>query len=528
MASRRFLGGMLSGAGSVVVRQGLNLALVPVVIYYLGVEPFGLYMMLVGLQELTQLLDLGFGNAAVRLLSATQADRDRPDNAQSRRELMTIAHSLFALLGALAVGAGFALAPAFPVWFGVSPALADVSRLALILMAIEGGLTLYVSYFRALLLSHCLHQWSNIADTVYNLVGIGGGLAMVAFGYGLPGLLAARLLGALLKIAIITTHALRVEPMAFWPGVAFCRASFIKLVSLTGHAMAVNVSVIVSHKIDTLVIGAFLGVSSVGYYEMAFRLPGSALQLCVRISEGAFPLFARFMTPACAASADTDKEKARLLFLRMSALNGFLISMMLLAITFYYPDLFRLFSAGKMALGPSLAVLAVSVPIIWSGALQIPACYFLYAANRQRYLTVSSVLAALANVVISLALVKPFGIVGVALGTLIPQLIQHQFSLIAESCRELGVSLRTYLAAVHGPTLVAVLGAWAALTLIETLLPHGGASRLLEIAATVSLVLGLATWAWFTWTASAAERAMARDVLLAPLQRRLRRADPIP
>lgn len=522
MLSQRFLGGMISGAGSVVIKQGLNLALLPVLIFHLGIEPFGLYMMLVGLQEVAQLLDLGFGNAAVQMLASLHAQAECPEATRQRRALLTLAHGLFAALGGVTLLGGLALWPVFPDWFGVSPTLADSARLALVLMSLEAALMLYLSYFRALLLSHCQHQWSNWADTVYHIAGIGGGLALVSLGFGLPGLLAARLAGAGIKLAIIMVQALRLEPTALRPGGGFCLQTFHRLSRLTGHAMAVNISVIVSHKIDTLVIGAFLGVSWVAYYEMAFRLPGSALQLCVRISEGVFPLFARLMAPASqpgASSLQADRQKARLVFLRMSALNGFLIAAMLLALVFYYPDLFRLFSAGRMVLGPSLAVLAVSVPIIWSGALQIPACYFLYTANRRRYLTISSLLAALANVAISLALVKPLGIVGVALGTLIPQLIQHQASLIAESCRELGISLRDYLAAVHGPTLTLLLAAFALLAGMDSVGLWQGLPRLLAIFLNSSVVLGLAALGWFLWTASPPERALLRNTLLMPLQR---------
>ncbi len=506
---RRFLMGMLSGAGSVVVKHLLNILLLPVLIHILGVELFGLYMLLVGIQELCLLLDLGFTDAIVKLLSATQGVMDTP----RYKQIMKMGHVLFLSISLLILAIGLGTAPFFPLLFNIGPDLQTLSQVALTLIIVEGVVTLYVTHYRAILLSHCLHQWNNVGDTLFNLIGVGVGVGLLVAGYGLIGLLLARLAGALVRAAIVMIFALKIEADALWPRARLEFGLFREMVGLTFHAMMVNISVIVSHKIDTLVIAAFLPLVAVGFYEIVFRLLGSILQLCMKICDGVFPLFARLMSAA-------DTKNARQLFLRMSCFNNFLVGSLLIFVVGFYPELFAFFSAGRMEIGPTLPVLAIAVPVIWSSALQIPACYFLYTSDRQRYLTVSSLIAAGCNLALSLALVQPLGIVGVALGTLIPQVVQHQLSLIPESCRALNISLKDYLTAVHLKVAVIFgflsLGIWLVRPFL-LLTPN----PLIPIGLFGLVLWAGVSWLWFAWTASEQEKSFFVLKIVAPARSRL-------
>lgn len=506
---KRFFMGMLSGAGSVAIKHLLNILLLPVLIHSLGVELFGLYMLLVGIQELCLLLDLGFTDAVVKLLSATHEGMD----TSRYPKIMKIGQVLFLSISLLVLIAGLISATFFPAWLHINPDLHPLSQVALALIILEGAVTLYVTYYRAILLSHCLHQWNNVGDTLFNLIGIGLGAGLLVSGYGLIGLLLARLTGALMRAAIVVVQALKVEPQALWPK-AQLEISILKdLTGLTFHAMMVNISVIVSHKLDTLVIAAFLPLTAVGFYEIVFRLLGSILQLCMKICDGVFPMFARLM-------AASNTAGARQLFLRMSSFNNVLVGALMILIVGFYPEVFAFFSAGRMSIEPTLPILAIAVPIIWSSALQIPACYFLYTADRQRYLTLSSLITAGCNLILSLILVQPLGIVGVALGTLIPQVIQHQLSLIPESCRTLNVSLEEYLKAVHLKALLALALLGFSVWLLKPLALLAPIP-IIPIAILGGLLFSGVLFLWFTWTASEQEKSFFVLKIIGPLKNRL-------
>ncbi len=305
---KRLLMGILSGAGSVFFKHGLNIALLPILIHTLGVELFSLYMILVGIQELTLLLDMGFTNAIVKQLASSQGK----SNLKQYGEVKRIGHSLFAGISILTIISGILIIPTFPQWLNFNSELHSLSQIALAIILLEGTITLYITYYKSILLSHCLNQWSNIGDTVFHFVGIGIGVGLLVSGYGLMGLLFARLAGAIIRATIIISQTLKIEADAFWPKSSFNFSLLKEMGRLTFHAMMVNFSIIVSHKIDTFVIAFFLPLTAVGFYEIVFRFLGSALQVCIKVCDSVFPLFARLM--ASAEKKLSEKEKARQLF----------------------------------------------------------------------------------------------------------------------------------------------------------------------------------------------------------------------
>jgi O-antigen/teichoic acid export membrane protein len=531
---KRSLGGMLSGAGSIGVKTGLNLLLVPMLIATLGLDAFGLYVLLIALLELAVLLDLGLTSALVTLLggqspadaegssgNATSTERAVEEGAttaaRTRKATLAAGHLVFILLTLLVLAAGLTGLPDFARQFHIQPALRAMARSAALLTLLEAALTLYGSYARALLLTHCANQWTNVADTLYYFIANVGGLLLLLAGFDLTAVMAARLAGAVLRQGLMTVFVCRLEPLAFRHGFSLRLGDWKPLFRLGGHAMLLNISIILSHKVDSLIIAHFLPLSAVAAFEIVFRLLGVANQIAVKLSEVAFPLFARM-------AAECRRDDARRLFLRMSALLYLIAALMTLAIVCHYPELLRLFSSGRITPAQTLPVLLAAIPCMLSGVLQMTANAWLFTWGHRNYLTVTSLLVAAGNVGLSLLLVQWLGILGVALGTLIPQLIQHQAGLIRNSCRELGISAGQYLKAVHG-TMLVPLG--AAFLWIQLFAPWihamADADRLIllpiALASGGAMLLGLAVW--FLRTASPEERTLLREQILLPLQARL-------
>jgi O-antigen/teichoic acid export membrane protein len=505
---KRFLGGMLSGAGSVLFKTGLNIIVVPLFISHLGLDAFGLYLLLIAIFEISSLMDLGTTNALVTLVG-----QESPDS-EDRRAFLKVGHVLYTGLALLLVTLGLIVWPFFVPQFHIGPELQFQAQAGLLMILFEAALMLYSCYFHAILLSHCAHQWTNIADTLYNIIANVGALCLLLAGYGVTAVLAARLLGAVFRLGLMMLQARKLEPFTFRPKMPFQLESFKKVTKLSSHAMMLNFSVIISHKIDDIVIARFLPLSAVSIYEIVFRLLGVTVQVCIKLAEGSFPLYARM-------SAARQIADARQLFLRMSSLLYLVASLLILAIVCHYTELFSMFSAHRIPLAQTWPVLVLAVPCLLSGVLQMPASGFLFASGHQKFLTITSLMAALSNLVLSLLLVKPFGIAGVALGTLIPQLIQHQAGLIRKACLELGISAKAYLWHVHAAILIPLAVSFLWIQLLKPLVqttPH----PLLPIAAISASAGLLGIIIWFALTASPLERDLLHNKVIQPLRSRFK------
>lgn len=510
---KRYLFGMLSGAGSVVIKTGLNILLIPVLISRLGLDSFGLYILLISILEVSTLLDLGATGAMVSLLGGETA------NSLSRRAFLKVGHLWFALLSAIFLLVGIALLPQFNHLFHLTPALQLISRECFLIILLEASLTIYSYYAYSILLSHCSHQWTNLADTLGALLANGGAIVLLFAGFGLPEVLGLRLVASLLRMGIMIWHTYKLEAFAFCPKAPFSLSVLKKMAALSGHAMMLNFCIIISHKVDDIVIARFLPISAVGVYEIVFRFLGITLQICLKICEGVYPLFSKM-------AAANQHEDARALFLRMSCLINFVAAMILMLIVSYYRELFHVFSAGKIPIEQTLPILALAIPCILSGALQMPANAWLFSWGHQRYLTTSSILAAVSNLILSLILVQYFGLLGVALGTLIPQLIQHQASLIFKTCQELHISFLQYFKAVHGAIFVPLL---VSLLWVQALRPFLSVTpfKLLPIGVISAAAFLIGSFLWFRLTATPIEMQLFKEIyqlkIRQPIQRLLKK-----
>jgi O-antigen/teichoic acid export membrane protein len=520
--SRRYAMGMLSGAGSVALRAALNIVVVPVIIAKLGLEVFGLYIVLVAILEVATFLDLGATSAIVTLLGGLGDE----NSDQARRSILKVGHAWFGVLSALFLGVALLLQSQFCELFHIKASLRDVAMASYLLMVVEATLALYSYYCHTVLLAHCAQQWTNIADSAANLLTNIACLIALLSGYGLVEMMMIRLAASVLRTGVLFVQTARLEPFAFRPGVPFSPKSFLELARLSGHSTMINLSIIISHKIDDLVIAHFLPLSAVGIYEIVFRMLGITLQISLKLTEGIYTVFARL-------AANRQVEEARQIFLRKSAFLNIIAALILLMIVSFYPELFALFSAGKIPIGETLPILAVALPCVLSGVLQMPANAWLFTWGHQRFVSATSLGAALANLVLSIILVQHWGIVGVALGTLIPQLCQHQLGLIGQTCRQLGISTLEYIRTVHLKALLPLLVALAWVLMLRPTLPHAAfpLPTICAIAGSAALIGGAF---WFQLNATAQEREVTRRMLrevfvvklLQPIMHRVQKFSP--
>jgi hypothetical protein len=204
----------------------------------------------------------------------------------------------------------------------------------------------------------------------------------------------------------------------------------------------------------------------------------------------------------------------------MSCVLNFTVGILILGICIFYPELFRIFSAGKIPFEPTLPILVLAIPCIWSGVLQLPSGYYLFVSGRQRYLTLTSILAAVFNLGFSLLLIKPLGMPGVILGTLIPQLIQHQAGLIRQTCKGLGISFKAYFEAVYQPNIFPLVGTVLWLLMAKTVI-FSPSLTFWPVAFVLASGLVFGTTLWLAYCMNDHEKMYVEVNFVMPLQKKL-------
>ena len=496
-----FFFGMVTGVGGYGLRIALNLLLIPLFIHYIGTADYGFYLLLLNASELMLALDMGLTTGLVHQLSTHLGSGDRP---------RLIAHlnngnRLYLGLSAVIFLIGTLLLPVVIPVFHLSPSHLAVAGPAFMIVVLDAALTLYGSYFDAVLRAHCMHAWTHTLTALHGILANAGSVVLLMSGFGLLEVLLLRLGISILKSLILAWLAYRYEPSMGQRPEPGHTESMRTLFDISMYAMVQRVSGFLAHRSDGFVIAIFLTMPQLALFGIIERIMLQISQLAMMLMGGLFPVFARIV-------AEDNLEKARFVFLRVTAFLNIVGGGLVLLVLGAYPEIFGVLSNGKFAVAESLPLAVIMGVVMWSLVVQLAASRYLFASGMHRFQTFSALTTALVNLGLSLWLIHPLGLLGVTLGTLIPHLLQHQGVTLWITCRRLKLPIRDYLRAVHVnnvPALLWVLACMIAQRMIlytQATLPTFGV--LVGMSALASVGAG---YLWYRFTATAYERDLLHE-----------------
>jgi O-antigen/teichoic acid export membrane protein len=266
-------------------------------------------------------------------------------------------------------------------------------------------------------------------------------LLALSAGYGIVALALIHFLLSMAMSVIIFRFALRELPYLAPRLVRPERHQVAKIVAFSKYVFVTNVGEKVGYLTDWLVIGAFLPISTLTFYA----IPAS-LVTYLKSFIGAMGVVVNPMSSSLEAAS--DDSRLRLLFLTASkaaVVLGLPVCVGFVVLGERFIDIWMGSGFGTTS-GPVLIVLAITHFI---GLPHHTISGVLYGLGRHRITAVTRVCEAAANLALSVILVQQYGLIGVALGTLIPHAVALGLVLPAATGRVLSVPLRTYYASTY-------------------------------------------------------------------------------
>jgi O-antigen/teichoic acid export membrane protein len=454
----------------------LGIFLMPFTIHHLGKSQYGLWMLAASMTAYLQLLDLGYGNGLVR--HVTQADA-RGDEVGMNAILSTFL-VVYGVIGLVALGAVAALSalviPRFP---NLSPAEVTTAQGVLTILGARVAIAFPMSVFGAVTTARQRFAMTgSIAIGVALLQGAATYLVLRA-GYGLIALVGVTTLiaiasyGAYVAAALVTFPGMRLSPARFSFGLARDVTAF----SL--YLFLVSLAIQFGYNVDNLIIAAFAGTSAVAVYAVAFRLADYQRQLCNQFNGLLFPVVVRF-----SAGDEIDALRATLVDGTRIAL-GLIAGVTVCLVAFGDRLVLLWMGTGFSDSLPALYVLAAAGVVLVAAG---PLGNLLLARGRHRVVAFSCLGEAILNVLLSIWLVRTYGIIGAAAGTAISVTISNVLVQMPAACRLLGIPVGTFLRHVSAPSLIALAPALAAAWLLRAATAPGSLIAVLGSGALVGLV----------------------------------------
>lgn len=485
-----------------VLNLGLNFVLFPFVVRHVGEAAAGVWLLLGSVTGYMGLLELGLVPALAQRVAADVGGGDR-------HEVAVATSTALALLAGLTLVALQALwfVPLLVTLLKVPPELSGPAT-AVFVIAISGfALKMPLAAPQALLLGSQRQDRCNQLWILQAAARAAFTVAVLLAGLGVVAVVAVEALVPILSAPLQLRWVRREFPnlRLRWPDVN--PAVGRSLVNFGGSILAINICSLVIEQTDRLVVGAFRPIAEVTHYSAAWKLYMLAYALPTIVLQAVTPMAASF-------HGRGDGEGLRRLFLRMAKYAAAIALPVTVTLGLTAGALLRIWMGpGFVDARWVVAILAASFAVtsfnhagyaVLMGTRQVSALLWLYWAPQ-----------AVLNLVLSLWLVHPLGIYGVALGTAIPAVLL-EYPFLRHVLGRLGVSWGEFLRCVVRPTAVPVIVAFAPLALAYV---SAGAVSLVLLAVAVGCGACFAALFW-AFSLDAAER----DDLAGLIRSRLRAA----
>lgn len=480
-----------------VLNLGVWFVLTPIIFDHLGTAEFGLWALVANFVAYGSLADLGIAQAVVKYIAEYRAKGD----SETASQLVATALWLYTAAAVLVVIVGIVLAPIVPhLLAGVQPDQRSTTSWLIVITAL--GVAVQLPATAALAALRGLNRFD-----ILNLI---GALAILT-------LAASTVIVLLLGGKVIAITFLVVPLTLFWlvptvwavhriaPDLRFgyrgARRSMARQVTIFGSALfGIQVAQVVKLNSDELVIGAVKSVKAVAPYNVAARLSNIPSALTNQFIYVLLPIASRL-------HAEGEEWLLREVYLSGIRLTIALFSIVGIPVIVFASPFLSSWISPTVASSGGIAVTLTVAGLL--EAVMAPASQALQGMNRHRPLVIFALGSAALNLGLSLALIGPLGVRGVAFGTLIATSLQALVTLPFAG-RVVGVSLAQVARKVLLPGLLPVIPAAAVLVLLRhTLAPASVLTIALAGGAGAVVYIGC----YLLMPASASERAMANQLV---------------
>ena len=455
MIKRNIIENIFSNWASLVVSLAVAFLVSPIVVHSLGNEMYGIWTLIVSVTGYFTVLDFGVNTAIVRYISSSHALND---DAQAQKVYST-SLAIFAIvaLGLLI----FSLV--FGFFFQSIFNLQHIPHLYLyaifLFSAMDLSLGLLFSVFVGSLCGLQEFKFINGLSVLTTIVKNVLLVWLLRNGYGLLTLAFLQLGTSLIRATFQYARIKSKYNFLNFSRKCVNRDTVNLIYSYSVYSFIIAIALKLLFYTDSLVIGSMIGVSQVTFYA----IPSTLLDYLEKFVWAMIAVLVPVISANDATGTEIGSGNVNLYI--VGTRYSLLVSMpVVISLYFYGADFIRLWMGAEIG-DRSQWVLRLLLIGFGVAMTQLIANGILKGISKHKVLAVILAVEALANFGMSVALARPFGIEGVAFGTMVPLLVASVV-IILFTCRLLELDVATYLFQAYSG---AVFGLLMTLTFVHFL-----------------------------------------------------------
>lgn len=459
--------------------------LTPFTLHKLGVEGYGTWLLITSMNGYLGLLVLGVPMASVRYFAQHVANRD----TRSLNEAIGSCTGLYLLLGLIALVIGLGLY-AFFTLYGIPVPLQSDARSAFAVMVVFVAAGFVALLPEGILAAHGDFVPRNVVRLASLVLRLGLTVGLLTLHASMTALALVQLACLAFDFTLCLLVIRRRHPETRLGLSGFDWAVVRKIFSFSLFVLVLNAGARLSFETDSMVIGAFMEVGSIPHFTVANSFIIYLMELVVAIAAVVMPAATRLQTQG-------KMTELREIFLKWSkiALSVTLMAGLFLLVLGPRFIAWWVGPEFEQSAGDVLQILMISYFIFLP--VRGVALPILMGLGKPHLPTVGFLVAGVMNLGLSILLVGPLGLAGVALGTAIPNVLFAGLVLF-QACRELETSISEYIRYVVPRAALGALPVVALLLWFKIGLDVRGLGGLVAAGLGMLAVFG-ATWVLFVY-----------------------------
>lgn len=410
-----------------------TLVYTPVMLRLLGQSEYGLYQLVSSTVAYLSLLSLGFGSAYVRYHSKYQVNGDTGGIARLNGMFMLV----FCSMSVLCLICGGVMTANAQLIFGDGLSAAEQAK-AKVLMSIlimSMAMTFPNSVFNCYVTAHEKFIFQKLLIVAQNVLNPFLTLPLLLLGHD--------------SVAVVMVSAV-LTAVVFVGNVFYCRKRLCMQFSFKGleFSLLKEMSVFtffiflnqiidqINWSVDKFLLGRISGTAAVAVYGIG----GQINTLYVQMSTAVSSVFAPRVNRIVAGSDDTSELTG--LMTRVGRIQFLILALVITGFVFFGRPFIRLWAGAGYEQAYEVAfllMLPVTVPLVQNLGVEIQR-----AKNMHRARSVMLTCLALGNVVLSIFLIRPWGVVGAAAGTAVALILGNALFMNWYYHKKMGLNMLVF------------------------------------------------------------------------------------
>ncbi len=446
------------------------LVLTPYVAHKLGTKYFGLWSLLWSTVGFFALVDFGYSTAVAKYIADARGrgEMSRLGKLTSTFFWLHVAQGCAVLLAAIV------FAPFLCSALDIPDEYAYAAKVVFLLLAFRVAQGLPMGMYTGILTGFQRQAWSNGVKTCSRIVYALIVWAVFAHKPSIEALGWINVLtGVLSNIALIIVckrvlSGIRISPRLFqW-------SLLREITSFSFYSFIIQVGGLLYTRVDAIIIQRFLELSKVAYYGIAMQTVGKAGLFCRQLTHALSPMLAELKGAG-------EESNIRAVFLKGGKLSVALATPLLAGLFWLSSPLIVVWMGEEFA--PAVVPLKLLIVATFINTVHNTTNGVLTMTGHQRFASMSAIFGQALNLGLTLALVIPFGIPGVALATCVSSAVVCVLFIQSKAGRLYNFPTHRFYIKVVLPSFVPCVLMIGALWLCEKVMPptHLWRIALLEI-----------------------------------------------